>query len=557
MARHGSALLTLALLLALSAGAGAEPSDAVRADEQALKDAGVGVDGPALLDYFRKRTLAEGDRTKIAELIRLLGDDSYQIRERASNSILGVGPSALGQLRDALRDPDLEIVKRAKLAIEAIEKTSNPAVARAAARLLADRKPPEGAEVLLAYLPFAEDVSVTEEILAALTPLAVKGGKADPAVLKALDDKTPIRRAAAAEALCRSGVADLRARARTLLKDPDGLVRLKLGLAMVENKEKEALPVLIALLSEKGRLDVGPVEDLLYLLAGDKAPTVEAATDDAGRKKYREAWEKWWNDEGKTIDLAKFDPSQRMLGHTLLAVMDLRAARNGKVFEIDRDGKVRWEIPNLNYPIDAQMIGSDKVLIAEYRTRQVSIRNLKGDIEWKRDVTALVVSAQRLPNGNIFIVSRAQLLEVDKDGKEVLTINRPSDVANAVRGRDGQIGLVTTGGMFIRLDASGKELKSFPIGGSVLFLGSNIDLLPGGRVLIPLYAMNKVIEFDGDGKKVWEATTSQPGSVQRLPNGHTLVSNRTAQTVVELDRNGKEVWTYKCDQGYVNRARRR
>src|SRR5262249_21279061 len=148
----------------------------------------------------------------------------------------------------------------------------------------------------------------------------------------------------AAEALCRAGTADHRAKVRPLLKDPEAFVRLRVGLALVEAKEKEALPVLIALLNDKGKVDVGPVEDLLFLLAGDKAPSADFGTDADGRRKFREAWEKWWADEGKGLDLAKFDPAQRTLGYTLIASMDLRGARTGKVFELDRDGKVRWEI---------------------------------------------------------------------------------------------------------------------------------------------------------------------------------------------------------------------
>jgi outer membrane protein assembly factor BamB/HEAT repeat protein len=557
MTRRHSVWLALALAPALAAAVRAADADSVRADEQVLRDAGQASDGAGLLDYFRKRTLVDADRRKIADLIRRMGDDSYSVREKASQEILLVGPAALGQLREATKDADLEVSKRARAAVEIIEKSSAPAVGRAAARLLADRKPAEAAEVLLTYLPYAEDASVTDEVLTVLTPLAVKAGKADPAVLKALEDKAAIRRAAAGEALCRAGTADQRALARKLLKDAEPLVRLRVGLALVEAKEKEALPVLIELLSEKGKVDVAQVEDLLYLLAGDKAPNLDVGSDAEGRRKYREAWEKWWSDEGKAIDLAKFDPSQRMLGYTLIAAMDNKGLRSGKVFEIDRDGKVRWTIDNLNYPVDAQMVGAEKVLITEYRGRAVTLRNTKGDIEWKRDVPALTISAQRLPNGNFFIVSRSQLLEIDKDGKEVSAINRGNDIAAATRGRDGRIGVVTTSGMFVRLDSTGKEEKSFALGGAILILGGNLDMLPGGKVLIPLYSQNKVVEFDADGKKVWEANAALPSSAVRLPNGHTLVANRSTMTVTELDHAGKEVWSYKSDSGFVLRARRR
>jgi hypothetical protein len=80
--------------------------------------------------------------------------------------------------------------------------------------------------------------------------------------------------------------------------------------------------------------------------------------------------------------------------------------------------------------------------------------------------------------------------------------------------------------------------------------------LPNGRILLPQYANNRVIEYDADGKAVWEATAQQPTSVQRLPNGHTLVSSLYSQLMVELDRQGKEISQTRLD-GRVTRVRRR
>jgi hypothetical protein len=331
---------------------------------------------------------------------------------------------------------------------------------------------------------------------------------------------------------------------------------MRAGLALVEAKEKDAIPVLIALLTEKPKVETAPVEDLLYVLAGEKAPSVDSGRDEAGRKKFREAWEKWWRDEGKGIDLAKFDPEKSLLGRTMICCMDVRGL-TGRVFEIDRNKKVVWQIDNLNYPIDAQVIGNDKVLIAEYRTRTVTERDFKNNVTWTKTFTGLVLGARRQPNGHTFVVTRNQLLELDKDGKEVLTINRGNDIGAAAMYRDGTIAMVTTTGTFIRYDRTGKEVKSFPVGGPVLYLGSNIDLLPGGHVLVPLYSMNKIVEFDADGKKVWEASVSSPGSVMRLPTGNTLVCSRVGTNVSEINKDGKEVWSYHIDSGRPMRVRRR
>jgi len=97
-----------------------------------------------------------------------------------------------------------------------------------------------------------------------------------------------------------------------------------------------------------------------------------------------------------------------------------------------------------------------------------------------------------------------------------------------------------------RLDPKGRVIKSFQVG-SVYPLGGNIDVLANGHVLVPRYRDNRVTEFDGEGKVVWETTVSLPTSVVELPNGHILVVSMALQQVVELTRAGREVWSYKTE----------
>jgi hypothetical protein len=87
---------------------------------------------------------------------------------------------------------------------------------------------------------------------------------------------------------------------------------------------------------------------------------------------------------------------------------------------------------------------------------------------------------------------------------------------------------------------------------------ASIEALPGGRVLVPQPNMSKVMEYDGDGKVIWEAAVQYPFSAQRLPNGNTLVGSPNSGKVVELNRGGRVVWENKTtgtDRPY--RVRRR
>jgi len=108
--------------------------------------------------------------------------------------------------------------------------------------------------------------------------------------------------------------------------------------------------------------------------------------------------------------------------------------------------------------------------------------------------------------------------------------------------------------MCIIMDTKGKEIKSFSVGG-VGYYGC-MEALPNGRILVACYNNNKVVEYDQNGKAVWEVTATWPSSATRLPNGHTLVSSQDNYQIWEFDRKGKKVSATRAT-GRVWRVRRR
>jgi HEAT repeat protein len=511
-------------------------------------------DGPALLADLVKSTGDPAVRDKALALIAKLGDESFDVRQQAAAELKGLGSFVVPYLRKATTNPDVEIRTRAATCLADLEK---PGVANLAAvnfRLLALRRPAGAPAALLAYLPMAEDEAVVAEAQAALDVLAVSDGVADPEVVKALNDPTPIRRAAAAEALLsQSGLAPTGAAAR-LLKDPDAGVRLKAALALAGNRDRAAVPVLIALLTDLPPEQTIPVEDYLRRLAGDKPPlkpneTVHDA-DKTVRAKRRDAWAAWWTAEGANVQLPErlANPSrERYRGYTLLVQM-----QNGEVTELDASGKTRWTISGLVQPFDAQVLPGDRVLIAEFGANRVTERNLKGEILWEKAVN-WPTNVRRLPGGGTFIAARAQILELDRSGKEVLNLTRPNDVMSAQKLRDGRIAVLSNRGNYQILDAAGKELKSF----NVTVASYSNEVTPKGGVIVPVQYQNKVTEYDADGKTVWEATVNQPTAVARLPNGNTLVASEMGPVkLIEFDRAGKQV-AETSTPNYTNRISRR
>jgi HEAT repeat protein len=512
-------------------------------------------DGPGLLKYFQELTPTDAERDKMQTWIKQLKADSFEERVKATEELSKCGPAALPLLRRAMLVPDSEAATRAKKALADVEKKYPRTLGGAvgdAARILSLHRPPGAVEVLLTYLPSAEEESV-DAIRAALATLAVRDGKVEPALIKALSDPSPERRIGAAVALARGGPAEQRAPVRKLLADDELSVRLPVAQALIPTGDKEAVGTVIDLLLKLPADQIWQAESLLCGLAEDKSPPSMNGTDDKARKKTRDEWTEWWRLNKEKVDLAKLDQPDRLLGFTLVA--QLSRGRNGTVMELGRDGKPRWQIDGLNYPMDARMIASDRVLIAEYSGGQVTERNTKGEILWSKRIQ-FPMACQRLTNGNTFIVTRNQLVEVDRSGKEVLTHARnANDIMAGQKLRNGHMLFVTNAGALVRLDSTGKEIKTINVQPPQIY-GSNLEVLPNGRILAPQYANNRVIEYDADGKVVWEATAQQPTSVQRLPNGHTLVSSLYSQLMVELDRQGKEISQTRLD-GRVTRVRRR
>src|SRR5215471_3477478 len=280
----------------------ARSDETTKADEQALQAVGLRSDAATLLDFFRKRTAGEAKPDRVSELVRQLGDASAAVREKATGELVSLGTIAVPWLRQAVKDPDdLETANRARKCLEHIEGGSGATVVAAAARLLASRAPAGATDALLAYLPFADDDTVVEEVKAALASLATRDGKADPALVKALDDKSSLTRAIAAEALSQPGDDPL-PEVRKLLKDPRPTVRLRVALALAEFKDGEAINNLISLIKELPVVQGKQAEEYLVTLAGDAAPK-SPLTDDASRAKAHDAWVTWWKQSEGTAPL--------------------------------------------------------------------------------------------------------------------------------------------------------------------------------------------------------------------------------------------------------------
>ncbi|HVS39600.1 MAG TPA: HEAT repeat domain-containing protein [Gemmataceae bacterium] len=533
-----------------------EPSD-----EDILRDSKTPTDGPGLVEFFRQRQLQPGDEERVKGLILQLGDEDFDKREEASIQLRGLGLRAKQLLLAARHNPNPEIAFRAKECLKEIDEGTVTAAVGAAVRLLARRKPEGAAAALLDFLPAAGEEDMMEQVRLSLVDLAVRDGKADPVLVQALTDASPLKRAAAAFALGRCGLADALPAVRKLQEDPDPLVRYQAAMALAAAHDKTAVPALIDLLDQLPRLECSRVEEVLNRIADDKTGPAPppAALDPDARRKYRDAWKAWWIAGGMKADADRLADAARTNGYTLVILLD-----QNRVLELDRANHPRLDVSQLNFPLDAQLLPNDHILAAEHNGNRVTERDAAGKVVWEKEVDLPLV-AQRLPNGNTFIATQMELIEVNKGGGMVSELAPPNGeaVMKAQKLPNGEIAMVVqppgaagtgTGARFVLLSDKGKEERTFPV--NLHYSGGRIDVLPNGNVLIPEADFNRVVELNTKGEVIWTAGANEPIAAVRLANGDTLITTYGEHRAVEVDQDGKEVWEGRRDTR-VTRAFRR
>jgi hypothetical protein len=179
------------------------------AEERALRQSKVDVSDRGLIEYVRRQAPDPRRLEKIRTLVRQLGDDAFAVREQATAELKDIGAPALPALREAAKDPDREIARRAQECLAKIGEDAGGARTAQAVRLLGVRHPPGAAEVLLNLVGGA-DAALLRDVKAALFALAQTEGPAEAALVKVLQDKDPARRAVAAAVLGKDGGAYLK-----------------------------------------------------------------------------------------------------------------------------------------------------------------------------------------------------------------------------------------------------------------------------------------------------------------------------------------------------------
>jgi hypothetical protein len=524
-------------------------------------------DGTKLIEYLKQRTLSDSEQGKIAGIIKRFGADDFDDRVRATEEIELYGPAAIGPLKTAERDGDPEIAYRAKAALNKMAKVPHSAVAAAIVRTILKLKPDGAAAALIGFLPLADDETIADSIREALIELAVKNGKAEPSLVSALSDRSVIRRSAAYMALILGGPSDGLIRIKdaypkvreAILKETDPEAKFTgLWVLLLTTRQKEVLPELIGLIPQVGRGRIWQLEDLLLQLAGSHPKDGRFLKSVESLNRTRDVWLEWWKEKGNKVDFVKFEFKPSFLGITDIIEMDNRGFGLGRIVSLGPDMKEKWRITGVNSPTDLLFMSNDRLLVVELISNRITERSTSGNVLSTHPFQQ-PLGIQKTPEGGVLVVCRHQIVEFDKDWKEVRNYSRQTfDLLSAIKLPKGDVLFVTNafqGPNCTRLDSKLKDTGKTYTFGRI----PNPESMDAFDDKLLVCEFDRVAEYDlTTGKQTWKYECNSPISCQRLVNGNTLISLPNKNQVIEVDPSGEVVWDYQAKEGLrVGRVHRR
>jgi HEAT repeat protein len=569
-------------------------------DEQFLREAKLATDNASLIAFLIKRSDHDDDLLHLDRLIRQLGDPTPAKREEASQKLAAIGLAALPALRDALKNPDKEIARRAGTAIQEISKDTTWTLPSAAVRLLLRRQAPDTVEALLRYLPYvATDEATDEEIWFGVYELAKRDPRILPLLTPALKDRLPARRALAACVMGRLGDGGQQELVRKLLTDVDAVVRLRAAQGLLAGKDKTGIPTLIELLDQPDVPLAWQAEELLRYAAGTDAPETIVGAGGKETKSCRKAWDDWRQRHEAKLDLAAIDAEPRRPGLTLLAggVRGTKGRIRLQVWLSGCDNATRWlwqEPEDMEaeehvfqtlqcLPGGRFLVGLTSIIDADpaptKRIGQLTERDSQGKILWQKDAkehsSFEIYAGQRLPNGHTFWGTPRFLEETVPDGEPVFTLDWPTNRDSPLF--DGRFvqkcpngNLLTVRAGDRRLEEGWKVFECNPITGKTVKTKSwdkefsdirHVGLMPNGGYLVSGSRFDKdqregvragtcQATCQGIIVREWKFEISGPAAV--LPNGNLLrlgvvPGQRDPTSIQETDAAGRVLWETLSD----------
>ena len=288
----------LPILLGLAFGVSLQPlySEELSTERELLKTAGFNpANTKTLIPLFKGRSSPIPAKENIEKLMDQLVKGNPEEKLTAKKDLICMGDFVISTLKKAtgeVLDPASE--KNLKDCIELLEGKSSEKLISSALKVIASEGKTESSEVLFAYLPFAAEEILRTECESTLRALFTTSTTSGTVFEKTLTDPNPYKRAVAAEILVRKGNPKQISMAKNLLNDTSSLVRTKLVLAFLEQKDRVAMPTALKLLASDSKDTSSLIETALATLAGELAIQGPKNDDSISRSITEAVWAGWW-----------------------------------------------------------------------------------------------------------------------------------------------------------------------------------------------------------------------------------------------------------------------
>ena len=265
-------------------------------ERELLKTAGFNpANTQSLIPFFKTRSSSIPAKENIDKSISLLIKGNQEEKLTAKKDLICMGDyviSALKKTSAEILDPTSE--KNLKDCIELLEGKGSENLVSAALKILASEGKTESAEALFDYLPFAAGENLRIECESALNFLFLTSEITRTTFERKTTDANPYKRAVASEILVRKGSRNQITMAKKLLDDPSSIVRTRLAVAYLEQRDRTALPAALKLLAADSKDISSTIETALTTLAGEWAIQGPKNDDLVSRNINQAAWTGWW-----------------------------------------------------------------------------------------------------------------------------------------------------------------------------------------------------------------------------------------------------------------------
>jgi len=519
-------------------------------DEIIIKKSGISTNPKDIQNWLQSRIPNVTNGTKASKLVIDLGNESFEVREQASRELLKLNNLAIFELKKATKSKDIEVAKRASDCLEQISPHESIALKTAIIRLLGKSNPELVFEYFIKIADTPELDLLTSEALLDAFSITIKS---NPTLLQKLEDFSLTKDIKSRILIARvlaignpNGIAF-----RKLSTDDQAIVKANALLALLQEKDKKAIGLLITLLPELKTNQFMPIAGLLNELIQDQASEKELGKEKPSAVELQKLFASAWNGKNASTNLNTYTFNQLQPKRILASLAEPNLS--GKICSLNPDGSVSELFRTNSYADLACAINHTLFFLMERSRGHVIINNI-GEIYERSDPLISTFGLDTDGLGTKFILNRKNLLVLDYTNKIIESIEVNNDCLAGTRLINGDYAIVFKDKSLIILDGKNLKKEKTKISLGVIeptrtILGYQIQGTRSGSILIPEFGGKSVKEIDQTGKLIKTinlniSTGTSPiygATLTMNSNGNFLIGTRLGQTVTELNLEGKEI----------------